>query len=186
LEQIVPLVKQVAGQAARRVFEGEAVPAGEELVSLFEPHTAIIVRGKLSRAGEFGRKVWLDDVNGGVSRRFQVLVGNPSDDGHLALTLAHHQRLFAHPPDLFARDRGVHPTEHEVTASLLGVKQVHLPRPRARSSDREAYERQAWFRAGACFRAGIEGRISFMRRRGYRARCRDKGDDGFERWVSWG
>ena len=36
------------------------------------------------------------------------------------------------------------------------------------------------------FRAGIEGRISVMKRRGYLGRCRDKGEEGFGRWVGWG
>jgi IS5 family transposase len=186
LEQIVPLVERVVDQAGRRVFGGESVPAGEKLVSLFEPHTAVIVRGKAERAVEFGRKVWLDEVDGGIISRFQVLVGNPADDQHLAPTLAHHQRLFGRPPDLLAGDRGVHSAENELTAHLLGVEQVCLPRPGARSPERAAHERQEWFRDGARFRAGIEGRISVMRRRGYLGRCRDKGEDGFGRWVGWG
>ena len=186
LEQIVPRVEQVVDQAVRRVFGGENVPAGEKLVSLFEPHPAIIVRGKAERAVEFGRKVWLDEVEGGIISRYQVLVGNPADDQHVAPTLAHHQRLFGHPPDLFAGDRGVHSADNELSARLLGVTEVCLPQPGARSPDRMAYERQEWFQHGRRFRAGIEGRISVLRRRGYLARCRDKGADGFGRWVGWG
>ena len=37
------LILQVISQTERRVFNGEAVPAGEKVVSLFEPHTDIIV-----------------------------------------------------------------------------------------------------------------------------------------------
>jgi hypothetical protein len=43
------------------------VPAAEKLVSLFEPHTAIIKRGKPApRDTEFGRKIMLDEVDGGM------------------------------------------------------------------------------------------------------------------------
>src|SRR5437660_482052 len=48
VEHIVPLVQQVCAQARRRVLEGAAVSATDKLVSLFEPHTAVIRRGKLA------------------------------------------------------------------------------------------------------------------------------------------
>lgn len=186
VEQFVPLVEQVVDQTCRRVFGGELVPADEKLVSVFEPHAAIIVRGKHGKTVEFGRKVWLDEVEGGIISRYQILDGNPSDDQHLAPTLAHHLALFGQPPDLLAGDRGVHSAENELSAQLLGVKQVCLPQPGARSPTRQADEQQEWFQAGMRFRAGIEGRISVMRRRGYLGRCRDKGEHGFGRWVGWG
>jgi IS5 family transposase len=56
-EAVLPHVAQVMSQARRRVIEGVAVPAKEKLVSLFEPHTQIIKRGKAGRDVEFGRKV---------------------------------------------------------------------------------------------------------------------------------
>lgn len=70
----VPRVAQVIGQAQRRVIEGVAVAAKEKLVSLFEPHSQIIKRGKPGRDGEFGRKLWLDEVEGGIISRYQVLI----------------------------------------------------------------------------------------------------------------
>ncbi|MDP9380936.1 MAG: ISNCY family transposase, partial [Chloroflexota bacterium] len=61
-----------------------------------------------------------------------------------------------------------------------------LPKPGRKSAEREAHERQKWFRRGMRYRAGVEGRISVMKRRGYLGRCRDKGEQGFVRWVGWG
>jgi transposase, IS5 family len=57
---------------------------------------------------------------------------------------------------------------------------------REEAMESREYERQGWFRRGMRFRAGIEGRISVMKRRGYLGRCRDKGEEGFGRWVGWG
>ena len=186
LEQIVPLVEQVLDQACRRVFAGESVPASQKLVSLFEPHTQIIRRGKLNQPTEFGRKIWLDEVDGGIISRYQVLEGNPADASQVAPTLAHHQHLFGHPPDVFAGDRGVHTAENELTARELGVKQVALPQAGATSVERRAYQRHGWFRRAQQFRAGMEGRISVLKRRGNLGRCRDHRAAGFERWVGWG
>jgi len=58
--------QQVIDQTVRRVFEKEQVPAADKLVSLFEPHTDIIKRGKAGKPVEFGHKVWLDEVDGGI------------------------------------------------------------------------------------------------------------------------
>src|SRR5262249_42386542 len=45
VDDYLPLIARVISQTQRRVFDGEAVPAGEKLVSLFEPHADIILKG---------------------------------------------------------------------------------------------------------------------------------------------
>ncbi|MHB0867943.1 MAG: ISNCY family transposase, partial [Chloroflexota bacterium] len=166
IECFLPLVEQVVGQTRRRVLSGEAVPAGEKLVSIFEPHTAIIRRGKFGRETEFGRKVWIDEVDGGIVSGYRVLRGNPRDDTQALPSLEHHQRLFGRPPDLFAGDRGVYSHQAERVAQAMGVRRVALPKPGRKSPEREAHERQGWFRRARRFRAGSEGRISVLKRRG--------------------
>jgi transposase, IS5 family len=69
LQTFIPRLEQVIQQTTRRVLQGESVPAGEKLVSLFEPHTAIIGKGKPGAPTEFGRCVWLDEVEGGIISR---------------------------------------------------------------------------------------------------------------------
>ncbi len=186
LDRFVPLVARVVDQTQRRVLRGEAVPAGEKLLSLFAPRTAVIRRGKAGKATEFGRKVWLDETDGGIISRYAVLGGNPPDADHLTPALAHHRRLFGRPPRVVAADRGVYSPENERAAQQAGVDQVALPKPGRCTSDRRRHERQAWFRRAMRFRAGAEGRISVCKRRGYLGRCRDTGEDGLERWVGWG
>jgi IS5 family transposase len=184
--QIVPLVEQVIRQTRRRVVAGEAVPATEKLVSLFEPHTCIIRRGKVRQPTEFGRKVWLDEVEGGIISRYAVLAGNPADAQQGAPSLTQHRRLFGRPPTVFATDRGGYSAANERLAQQAGVAYVALPQPGAKSPARVAHEQQRWFRRAQRFRAGGEGRISVLKRRGSLGRCRDKGEDGFRRWIGWG
>jgi len=45
LRHYIELAKRVISQTRRRVFDGQTVPAGEKLVSLFEPHADILVKG---------------------------------------------------------------------------------------------------------------------------------------------
>ena len=174
LAHYLPLVDQVIKQATRRVLQGEKVPADEKLLSLFEPHTQTIVRHKEGKDVEFGRKLWLDEVEGGIISRYELLAeGGGLDHPHLPASLAAHQAQFGHPPRLVAGDRGVFSPENERVARELGVKQVVLPQTGRVSQARQAHERQRWFRRGFRFRAGIEGRINAVRRWFELARCRE-------------
>jgi transposase, IS5 family len=186
LDHAIPLAQQVIGQTTRRVLQGEVVPASEKVVSLFEPHTAIIRKGKPGKPTEFGRVLWLDEVEGGIISRYAILEGNPAEDAQLPPSLDHHLHVFKRPPRLLAGDRGVHSTANEQYAATHGVKEVVLPKPGAKSAKRMAHEQQRWFRRGHNWRAGIEGRISGLKRRQKLNRCRYHGPAGMERWVGWG
>jgi IS5 family transposase len=182
------LLHQVLRQTVRRVVDGQTMPAQEKVVSLFEPHTAIIRRGKAApHDTEFGRRVWYSEVEGGLISRYQIQPGNPPDNQtQWKDSLRHHRKLFGHPPKTATGDRGVYSPENERLAQQAGVKEVALPKPGAKTSEREAYEAQPWFKAALRFRAGIEGRISVLRGpRGLR-RCLNRGEVGMERWVGWG
>jgi len=87
---------------------------------------------------------------------------------------------------LVAADRNVHSKENERLAKEMKVKKVCLPKTGNKSAEREEHERQRWFKRARRFRAGIEGRIGVMKRREYLGRCRDRGEEGFGRWVGWG
>jgi IS5 family transposase len=186
LDQCIPLVEQVITQTTRRVLQGEQVPASEKIVSLFEPETAIIRKGKPGKPTEFGRCVWLDEVEGGIISRYAVRAGNPDEKAQLPPSLDHHIDQFGQPPELLTGDRGIHSAANERYARKVGVQEVVLPKPGKKSAKRIAYEQQDWFRAGRNWRAGIEGRISGLKRRHGLERCRYHGDAGMERWVGLG
>jgi transposase, IS5 family len=186
LGQFVPRMRAVVEQTRRRVLQGERVPASEKLVSIFEPQTAIIRKGKLSKPTEYGRMVWLDEVEGGIISRYQVLVGNPADSEQVQPSLEHHKEVFKRAPKLLAADRGCFSEDNEEAAEAGGVEQICLPKPGARSEERKAHERQRWFVRGRNWRAGIEGRIHGLKKRQKLDRCLNHGDAGMERWVGWG
>jgi IS5 family transposase len=74
------LVKRVLGQTRRRMLAGEAVPVDGNPVSLFEPHTWIVRCGKSDKPTEFGCKVWLSDVEGGIISDYRILEANPEEE----------------------------------------------------------------------------------------------------------
>ena len=186
LGSLRPQVEQVIRQAVRRVLQGAQVPAREKLVSLVEPHTAIIRKGKPGKPVEFGRVVWLGEVEGGIISEYQVLAGNPDDAAQVRPSLERHRRLFGKPPDLLTGDRKTQTAANEAYAAQQGVKHVVLPKAGWKSGARGQQERERWFRRGRNWRAGIEGRISGLKRRHKLHRCLYHGDAGMERWIGWG
>jgi IS5 family transposase len=186
-EHYVPLVQQVITQARQRVIEEVAVSASEKVVSLFEPHTAIICRGKAKpKDTEFGHKIWYAEVDGGLISEYRILVGNPPDADQLLPSLKAHRRQFGKAPREVSGDRGIYSPENERQARKLGVRRVCLPKPGYKSKARQRYEHQPWFRAARRYRNGIEGRISHLRRARGLDRCLNHGLLGLERWVGWG
>jgi transposase, IS5 family len=186
-EHFLPLVGQAIGQATRRVIDGEVVPNKEKLLSLFEPHTQVIVRHKAGKPTEFGRKLVLDEVEGGIISRYEILKnGGGQDYPYLKASLEGHQQRFGKPPDLLAGDRGLYTPDNEQLAKDFGVKRVVLPKTGRVSPERREHERQGWFRRGFRFRAGVEGRISVLKRCQGLDVCLNHGEDGFGRWVGWG
>ena len=186
LETFIPRAEKVIDQTIRRVFRDEKVPAEDKIVSIFEPHTAIIRRGKAGKPVEYGRKVWLDEVEGGIVTRWEVLDGNPNDKLQWVPSLDAHQQLFGKPPTQASADRGVFSADNETEAKNRGIKRVVLPKPGKKSEKRCQHEKQPWFRRARKWHAGVEGRISVLKRCYHLDRCLYQGQDGFHRWVGWG
>ena len=82
-------------------------------------------------------------------------------------------------------DRGVYSAPNEAEAKERRIKRVVLPKPGKKSSARQAHEQQGWFRRGRKWHAGVEGRISVLKRVFGLDRCLNQGDNGFHRWVGW-
>src|SRR5258708_35473308 len=79
-QQFWSLVEKVIRQTKERVFRGNRHAPGKVL-SLFEPHSEVIRKGKAHKPNEFGRLVRLDEVENGIVSGYQVLEGNAADSG---------------------------------------------------------------------------------------------------------
>jgi IS5 family transposase len=184
-QRVLPLVKRVIVQTRTRVLEGKKMASGEKVLSLFEPHTRAIPRHKGGALVEFGRHVILDEVDGGIVTRFQILE-HPTEHGQAIEAVAHHCALFEHPPNLVAGDRGVHSAETESQLATAGVKLVAIPAAGKVSEERQALEHTRRWKRGYRWRAGIEGRIASLRRDFGWRKSGYHGPAGMERWLGLG
>ncbi len=156
-EQMVPRVARVIAQTRKRVLEGKKVPSGDKVFSLFEPQTRAIPRHKGGAAVEFGRQVILDEVEGGIVTRYEILK-HPEEHGQAIEAVTHHQEVFARPPRLVAADRGVHSAVTEEKLKAARVKQVAIPFLGKASEERRALERTRTDRAGISVASGHRGK----------------------------
>lgn len=186
LDHFLPLVDRVIDQATRRVLHGEKVPAGEKVVSIFEPHTQIIPRHKSGAAVEFGRMVFFGETEGGIISSYQILTNSGSEQGAVRPAVARHTDVFGHPPRLLTGDRGTHSATVEQEAGAAGVRDVVIPWSGTRSPTRRAQEKERRWRRLYRWRAGIEGRLYSLQRDYGLERCAYHGDAGLERGVGWG
>jgi len=163
IADLCPVADRVVHQTRRRVIEGGQVPANEKIYSIFEPHTALIKRGKVGKPIEFGHKIFLAESAQGLITQYLVLDGNPSDEDHVKDCLQRHKDTFGSVPKMFATDRGFHSQDNQKTCQDAGVADVSIPqRGGKKTPEREALEKCATFKKGQRFRAGIEGRISVL------------------------
>ncbi len=185
ITQMLPLVQRVIAQTRARILGGDK-HYRDKVLSLFEPHTEAIRKGKASKPTEFGKLVKIQEAENQFVVDYQVYERRP-DDRTLAIpSLEAHQRIFGRPPYLLAADRGFWSHANKSAANNAGVKRVCIPAVGKPSTEQRAEQHQRWFRRGQRVRAGCEGRISVMKRRDGLARCLYRGPDGMQRWVGWG
>jgi IS5 family transposase len=184
LRHFLPLVENVIRQTKERVVKGNSNVV-DKVLSLFEPHTQVIRKGKAHKPNEFGRLVRIDEVENGIVSGYQVLVGNPADSTAWMPALEQHQASFGRVPEMATGDRGFFSAKNEREAEALGVKKVALPARGRLSAKRAKQQKQRWFRRGLRWRAGIEATISTLKHPFSMARATYKGGRGFERYVGW-
>jgi len=185
LERMAPLVRQVMRQTQARVFAGDTHAEGK-LVSVFEPTTEIIRKGKAGKPTEFGKMVKLQEAENQIVTEYEVYERRPSDADLLLAAIDTHETRLGRTPHLVAADAAFYSAKNEAAAKAKGVKRVCIPNRSSKSPARKREQKKRWFRNGQKWRTGCEGRISVIKRRHGLARSRYKGDDGMKRWVGLG
>jgi IS5 family transposase len=178
-------VQQVAKQTRARVFGGNT-KFDEKLVSVFEPQTEIIRKGKASKPTEFGKLVKVQEAENQIITHFEVYDERPSDSALLVDAVEIHQQQTGSLPRIVAADAGFYSQANEKKLQEMGVKNVSVPNRNTRSEQRRSHQKKRSFKEGQRWRTGCEGRISVLKRRHGLNRCRYRGQNGMRRWVGLG
>jgi IS5 family transposase len=182
LDAMLARVQQVIRQTKARVLDGNTHAEGK-LVSLFEPDTEVIRKGKASKPTEFGKMVKIQEAENQIITAYEVYDQRPSDRDLLIPAVEIHEQRLDRVPEMVAGDAGFYSAQGEAKVQEMGVKRVSIPNHSTKSAERRRYQKQRWFRKGQKWRTGCEGRISVLKRRHGLNRCRYKGRAGMKRWV---
>ena len=175
-----PFIERVIAQSERRMLKGEQVPAAEKLVSLFEPHADIIVKG--GRDTSYGHKLNLVTGRSGLVLDVAIEAGNPADSDRLLPMLERHIAFYGQAPRQAAADGGFASQANLDKAKARGVSDMAFHKKCGLRI--EDMVRSRWvYRKLRNFRAGIEAGISCLKRAYGLARCTWRGLEHFKAYV---
>lgn len=180
ISDAISLLRKVMDQTERRVLKNESVPASEKVVSLFETHTDIIVKG--NRKTEYGHKLF---VTGGVSNLIidcLIKRGNPADSECYKELLDRQVDYYDRHPRQTTADGGFASKDNLKYARENCVKDAVFSKKRGLSIKDMAKSNWVYKRLKN-FRAGIEANISTLKRAYGLTRCNWTGWEGFKQYV---
>jgi len=167
----------------RRVLKGETIPHAENDVSLCEPHTEWINKGKVSPVVELGHKVLITTDQYSVILDYTVM--EQSSDVKETLPLA--DRLltqYGESLQSWSVDKGFSAQQDRELVEFL-IPEVITPKKGRRSHADQARETQPTFCRLLRQHSAIESNINALEHHGVN-RCPDKGWSRFQRYVGFG
>ena len=174
------LASRVVAQTRRRVFAGESVPAAEKIVSIFEPHTDVIVKDR--RDTLYGHKICMSTGKSSLVLDCKILEGNPADSTLAEMMIERHIEITGRAPRQAAYDGGFASLANLEALKAKGVEDVAFSK--ARSLSVADMVRSNWvYKKLRDFRAGIEATISFLKRSFGLDRCTWRTFDSFKSYV---
>ena len=174
------LLLKIINQTVRRVINKEKVHSSEKIVSIFEEHTDIIVKGY--REVLYGHKINLASDGRGFITYLAVEKGNPGDVERFMPIIRDHETLFDALPHSVVCDGGYASQENVTQGRALGIKRVVFHK-RVGISYQAMGVKEKTFKVLRNFRAGIEGNISELKRAFGAGRAEWKGEEGFKAFV---
>jgi IS5 family transposase len=180
LSHYVDLAAKVIDQTQRRVLHGESVPSSEKIVSIFEPHTDIIVKD--NRDTFYGHKICIAGGGSGLITDCIIVEGNPADTTLTEQMLDRQNQIYGRYPLKVAFDGGFASKQNLHAAKQKQIKDVCFGKKRGLNV--EDMCRSDWvFKQLRRFRAGIESAISWIKRCFGLSRCTWKGHRSFKSYV---
>jgi IS5 family transposase len=141
IDAMVERTGQVVRQAKARIFGGDTHVEGK-IVSVFEPSTEVIRKGKASKPTEFGKMVKVQEAENQIVIDYEVYDQKPSDTELLIPAIERHEKLTGRTPDLVAADNGFFSAKNEAAAHEKGVKRVSIPNRSTKSEARRQTQKK--------------------------------------------
>lgn len=176
-------LEKVIYQTEKRIIKGQNVPVHKKIVSIFEPHTDIIVKDR--RETQFGHKIFVTTGKSGLVLHCDIPRGNPNDSEMFLPTLKSLQENYDILPRKVSSDGGFASKENVMESKVMGVKDVCFPK--ACNMKITDMVKSSWvYKNLLNWRAGVEAVISFLKRCFGLSRATWSGFDGYKQYVRSG
>jgi len=179
------LTEKVCDTARRRVLEGEAVPNEDKLFSIFEPHTELIKRGKQPDPIQYGHRVLVIEDAVGFICHYQVADNGVLDQDLMVPVMKKLQQRFGGRIQRASFDRGFHTPDNQQKLADL-VPHPCIPKKGSVVGRKQQAEASVQFREARQNHPGVESAIGALQSGNGQERCRDKSEEGYERYVGLG
>jgi hypothetical protein len=166
----------------RRLFQGEVIPTGEKLYSLFEPHTEWLTKGKLHPPVELGHRLL---VATDQHQLIQDYEGPAGVDVNQSVPMA--SRLVGRYEKEIASMSFDKAFTRKEDRELLGlfIPQVIMPKRGRKNAEEAEAESAKKFVALRKAHSAVESAINALEHHGLN-RCLDVGLDGYTRYIGYG
>jgi hypothetical protein len=169
---------------ARRLLNGETIPAHEKVFSLFEPHTEWIQKGKQRPNVELGHKFLLATDQQQLIQDYAVLLSEAEVDQSIPVADRLLGRYGAGSVASLSFDKGFTRTTDRELLSLY-VPEVVMPKRGKKNAAETEREREKKFVALRQQHSAVESEINSLEHHGLN-RCLDVGIKGYQRYVGYG
>lgn len=185
LMHYVLLTEKVCDTAQRRVLLGETVPHEEKLFSIFEAHTELIKRGKQPNPIQFGHNTLVIEDAVGFVIEYRVVAAGVLDQDLAVPVMKELQKRSGGKIKSASFDRAFHtPENQQELAKIVRCPCIAAKGPEQGRQQQE--EGTVAFRKARQRHPGVESAIGALQAGNGLKRCRDRGQQGHERYVALG
>jgi IS5 family transposase len=181
---ILKQLPQAIHQAHERIIGERSVKSQDKLLSLYEPDTNVIVRGKAGAEVEFGNTLFLGEQRDGLILDWRLYKDKaPSDSATLVESLDRMKKTFnGYQPKQATGDRGVFSKTNSNILKKRGIENNLCPRDVTQLQENLQNEE---FAAHQLRRGQTEGRIGIMKNCFLGTPFRNKGFISREQGLAW-
>ena len=172
--------KRQIDQTRRRVMLGEAIPHGEKVFSIFEPHTEWVSKGKAGVPVELGVKVCILEDQHQFILHHEVM--QQQTDAEIAVLMVTQARKRFANLNACSFDKGFHTPDNQVKLKEH-LESVVLPRKGKLTQAARDAEQAEPFATARRAHSAVESAINALEVHGL-DRCPDHGIGGFKRYVA--
>jgi hypothetical protein len=185
LQYFLGATEYMADLATRRVIAQETIGHEQKVFSLFEPDTELINRGKSPQPIEFGHRVLIVEDGAGFIVHARVMEPGQTDEKTPVALMTDLQSRFHGKIKAASFDKGFwSPSNLQELSGIVPL--AVLPKKGKRAGADAEREGAKEFGRLRKWHAGVESAIHALQAGNGLAVCRDKGVEGYQRYLALG